>query len=181
VKLVIVLKIPKLQASTTMASVIINPTVESAVLKMMTSNTEAIVSKLADKYGFDLEEALELTLPKEVLKKEVLPRKSSPKAEPKSTKGKGKAKEEKEEKPKKAKTGYLLFSDTVRAEVRADLEFESAIEGSKIMAKDVVRGIAAKWKELSEEEQEQWKAKAKADELKSASDSEHEVAPCEAE
>jgi len=82
VKLVIVLKIPKLQASTTMASVIINPTVESAVLKMMTSNTEAIVSKLADKYGFDLEEALELTLPKEVLKKEVLPRKSSPKANP---------------------------------------------------------------------------------------------------
>jgi hypothetical protein len=160
-----------------MSSIAINQTVELAVLKMMTSNTEDIVTKLAEKYGFDAKEALELTLPKEVVKKEVVPRKSkgSPKAEPKSTKGKGK---DKEDKPKKAKTGYLLFSDSVRAEVRAELE-EAADEGTKVMAKEVVRGIATKWKELSVEEQSEWKTIA--EEAKSPPESEHEEEAEEAE
>ena len=156
-----------------MSSIAINQTVSAAVLKMMTSNTEDIVDKLAEKYGFDREEALALTLPKEVVKKEVTPRKSSPKAETKSVKGKGKAKEEKEPKAKKAKTGYLLFSDSVRAEVREALEAE-AEEGVKVMAKDVVRGIAAKWKELSDEEQGEWKEQAAAAKSASASEAEEE-------
>jgi len=168
---------PKLPATTTMSSIAINQTVSAAVLKMITSNTEDIVGRLAEKYGFDLEEALHLTLPKEVVKKEVTPRKSSPKASPKaetkSVKGKGKAKEEKEAKAKKAKTGYLLFSDSVRAEVREALE-EDAEEGVKVMAKDVVRGIAAKWKELSEEEQGEWKDQAAAAKSASASEAEEE-------
>ena len=155
-----------------MSSIAINQTVSAAVLKMMTSNTEDIVGKLAEKYGFDREEALALTLPKEVVKKEVTPRKSSPKAETKSIKGKGKAKEEKP-KEKKAKTGYLLFSDSVRAEVREALELE-AEEGVKVMAKDVVRGIAAKWKELSDEEQGEWKEQAAAAKSASASEAEEE-------
>ena len=46
-----------------MSSIAINQTVSAAVLKMMTSNTEDIVGKLAEKYGFDREEALALTLP----------------------------------------------------------------------------------------------------------------------
>ena len=156
-----------------MSSIAINQTVSAAVLKMMTSNTEDIVGKLSEKYGFDLEEALALTLPTEVVKKEVTPRKSSPKSETKSIKGKGKAAEEDKPKEKKAKTGYLLFSDSVRAEVREALEDEAA-EGVKVMAKDVVRGIAAKWKELSPEEQGEWKDTAAAAKSASASEAEEE-------
>ena len=146
---------------------VINSSVESAVLKMMTSNATAIVTKLAAKYDFDLDEALELALPTAVVKKEVVPRKPKDAlvSEPKSTKDKGKGKA-KEDKPKKAKTGYLLFSDSVRAEVRDELEAEALVVSrtnggsSAVMAKEVVKGIAAKWKELSEEERTEWRAQA---------------------
>ncbi len=149
----------------TMSSIAINSSVESAVLKMMTSNATAIVTKLAAKYEFDLDEALQLALPTAVVKKEVVPRKPKDAlvSEPKSSKGKGK---DKEDKPKKAKTGYLLFSDSVRAEVRDELEAEALVASrsnggsSAVMAKEVVKGIAAKWKELSEEERTEWRAQA---------------------
>ena len=153
-----------------MSTIAINQTLETAVKTMLNKHATECVKALAEKYEFDLEEALrELDLESaKVVKKEKASPKASPKAEPKSTKGKGKAKEDK---PKKAKTGYLLFSDSVRAEVRAELE-EAADEGTKVMAKEVVRGIAAKWKELSEEEQAEWKSVA--EQAKSPPESEHE-------
>ena len=129
-----------------MTTLAINQSVESAVLKMISNNASEIVEKLAGKYGFDAEEALRgLDLPTEVAKKEVVPRKS--KADKEASK-----KEKKEKKPK-AKTGYLLFSDEFRAETRAELE-AALEEGQKLMAKEVVSALGAKWKALSDEERE---------------------------
>jgi len=146
---------------TTMSTIAINSSVEAAVFKMMTSNTEEIVAKLAAKYGFDLDEAIQLVAPKEIIKKEVTPRK------PKEPKDSKKSKDSKKDKPKKAKTGYLLFSDSIRAEVRSELESQ-AEDGVKVMAKEVVKGISIKWGELSEEDKAEWKAQADA--LKSGSE-----------
>ena len=148
---------------TTMSTIAINQSVEAAVLKMMTSNTEEIVAKLAAKYGFDHDEAIELVIPKEIIKKEITPRK------PKESKKTKESKDSKKDKPKKAKTGYLLFSDAIRAEVRSELEAQ-AEDGVKVMAKEVVKGISIKWGELSEEEKAEWKAQADA--LKSGSEGE---------
>ena len=154
-----------------MSSIAINQTVEAALLKMMTSNAEDIVSKLASKYGFDPQEALQLTIPQEIVKKEVVHRKSKDDSISKSTKTKSKGKS-KEDKPKKAKTGYLLFSDHVRADVRQELELLSMKdlqaqlsldeEPKKLEPKHVVRGIAAKWAEQDGEEKDEWKDLAKA-------------------
>jgi hypothetical protein len=142
-----------------MSTIAINSSVEAAVFKMMTSNTEDIVAKLAEKYGFDHEEAIQLVAPKEIIKKEVTPRKLKEPKEPK------KSKDSKKDKPKKAKTGYLLFSDSIRAEVRSELE---GWEMGKVMAKEVVKGISIKWGELSDDEKAKWKAHA--DSIKSGSE-----------
>ena len=77
--------------------------------------------------------------------------------EPKNTK---KTKKEKKEvdpnKPKKT-SGYLIYSNSVRAEIKAKL-IEDGGEGKP---KEVVQAIAAKWKELGDEEKAVWNNKAK--------------------
>ena len=159
--------LPTLQAN--MTSMMINSSVERAVLVMVTQEQERIVKVLAEKYGFDKAEALgSLEAVSSVKKKEVTPRKPKEdkpvKAKP-EPKGKGKAKKEEsdEPKPKKAKTGYLLFCDAARSSARAKLERE-ALEsgGEKVMAKHVVTLLAACWKDLDEEAQGVWKARADA-------------------
>jgi hypothetical protein len=132
-----------------MASMMINSSVERAVLVMVNQEQERIVKVLAEKYGFDLEEAMGS-----------LAAISSP--EPK---GKGKAKKEEsdEPKPKKAKTGYLLFCDAARASARTKLECEAEeTTGEKVMAKHVVTLLATCWKDLGEEAQAMWKERAQA-------------------
>ena len=108
-----------------MASMMINSSVERAVLAMVNQEQERIVKVLAEKYGFDEEEAMgSLAAISSVEKKEFTPRKPKEdkpvkvKPEPK---GKGKAKKEESDEPKskKAKTGYLLFCDAARASARA--------------------------------------------------------------
>lgn len=146
----------------------INASTESAILGMLASQQERLLTTLAEKYGFDKEEARE-TLGEitSVTRKEVKPRK--PKEEPKP-KGKGKPKAAKssvaiaigepvEEKPKKAKTGYLLFCDAARPSARSKLE-AAAQEGEKVLAKHVVTLLAATWKDLDEEDQAMWKERA---------------------
>ena len=110
------------------------------------------VAALAAKYGFDAEEATrELNLGElKLLRK----RGPSPKAE-KSVAKKTAA----SDKPKRAKTGYLLFADAVRAEVRAELEL-ALEEETKLKPQDVVRGIATRWKALPEEDRENWNTTA---------------------
>ena len=78
--------------------------------------------------------------------------------EDKEVKPKG-AKKPKAEKPKaeKAKrrgmTGYILYSKTNRAEVKAEMEEAKPTE--------VVSELAKRWKALTEEEREEWNAQAK--------------------
>ena len=74
--------------------------------------------------------------------------------EPKKTK-----KEKKEADPNKPKktSGYLIYSGSVRAEVKAQL----IADGGEGKPKEVVQAIATKWKQLSDEEKAVWNEKAK--------------------
>ena len=74
---------------------------------------------------------------------------------PKKTK---KVKQDQDEpKKKRGPTGYLLFSGANRADVKTALE--QAEESTN--PKDVTRELARRWKELSDEEREEWNDKAK--------------------
>ena len=78
-------------------------------------------------------------------------------------KPKKKAKKEKkadsdDDKPKKKRiSGYILYSNANRDEVKEAL----TVDGEKPKNPDIMRELAKNWKALSEEEQEVWKAKAK--------------------
>ena len=140
--------------------------VNAAIAQMIAANTDKLVHALAAKYDFDPAEALESLGDLVIQKKEAIPRKSKSKV--------ATIEAPPSDKPKRAKTGYLLHQDSVRAQCRAELE-EEAEEGVKVMAKDVVRGIAAKWKELSDEEIAEWKEVAAAAKSPTPSGSEDEV------
>ena len=79
------------------------------------------------------------------------------------TKGKKEKKEKKvksddEEKPKKKRiSGYILFSKAMREDVKTKLE-----EGSdeKVKSTVIMQELGKMWKALSDEEKEQWNAKA---------------------
>ena len=64
------------------------------------------------------------------------------------------------DKPKRAKTGYLLYADEVRAEVKAELMAELG-EDEKLKPQDVVKAIAARWKGEDAEVKAEWNSKAK--------------------
>ena len=71
-------------------------------------------------------------------------------------------KEKKEKKPvdpnkPKKTSGYLIYSNSVRAEVKEQL----IADGGEGKPKEVVQAIAAKWKELGDEEKAVWNEKAK--------------------
>ena len=78
-------------------------------------------------------------------------------------KPKKKAKKEKkpdsdDDKPKKKRiSGYILYSNSTRDEVKDAL----TLDGEKPKNPDIMRELAKNWKALSEDEQEVWKAKAK--------------------
>ena len=76
--------------------------------------------------------------------------------------GKKEKKEKKEKKPvdpnkPKKTSGYLIYSNSVRAEVKEQL----IAGGGEGKPKEVVQAIAAKWKELGDEEKAVWNEKAK--------------------
>ena len=76
--------------------------------------------------------------------------------------GKKEKKEKKEKKPvdpnkPKKTSGYLIYSNSVRAEVKDQL----IADGGEGKPKEVVQAIAAKWKELTDEEKAVWNEKAK--------------------
>ena len=63
-----------------------------------------------------------------------------------------------DDKPKKKRiSGYILYSNANRDEVKEAL----SVDGEKPKNPDVMRELAKNWKALSEDEQEVWKAKAK--------------------
>jgi len=63
-----------------------------------------------------------------------------------------------DEKPKKKRvSGYILFSNATRQELRDQL----ADGDEKPKNTDIMKELARLWKELSDEEKESWNAKAK--------------------
>jgi len=153
-----------------MSTVMINQTAEIAVKTMLNKHATECVKALAEKYEFDLDEALRLLdlETTKVVKKEKASPKASPKAEPKSTKGKGKAKEEKEPKEKKPRkpSGYQAFMKAMRPEIKEELEalsmeelqaeLELDDEPEKFHPKHVLTCLGKRWKLLSKEEQDDW-------------------------
>ena len=76
-----------------------------------------------------------------------------------------KNKTEEEDKPKKKRvSGYILYSNSTRDEVKEAL----TVDGEKPKNPDIMRELAKNWKNLTAEEQEAWNNKAK--ELKEAED-----------
>lgn len=64
-----------------------------------------------------------------------------------------------DEKPKKKRiSGYILFSNANRDEVKEEL----SVDGEKPKNPDVMRELAKKWKALDQEEQNVWNEKAQA-------------------
>jgi hypothetical protein len=153
--------------------------VNSGVTAMMNNHTEQCVRVLADKFGFDITEAMsELNLkdtkvvkekkerkPKEPKEPKEAKKPKEPK-EPKAKKDKKPKKEKDPNKPKRAATGYLLFSADIRAEIREELT-EALDEDEKLKPQAVVQAIAVRWKALDEEEKTEWNDRAK--ELESSS------------
>lgn len=129
-----------------MPTVTISSAVDKMMKNMFAETMEACVAKLSEKYGFDEKEALEF------LEIDGLKEKKEEKKKEKKEK-----KEVDPNKPKKT-SGYLLYSADVRQQVKAKL-IEDGGEGKP---KDVVQAIAAKWKELKDEEKAVWNDKAKA-------------------
>lgn len=142
------------------ATIMMPNQIESSIRSMctdaMAQAAAAAVAVLAEKYGFDAEEANRFLAQTEV--KIVHKRGPSPKAD-KETKKSSKAKVDKSDKPKRGKTGYLLYADEVRAEVKAELEAELG-EGEKLKPQEVVKAIAARWKGEDQEVRDEWNAMA---------------------
>jgi len=131
--------------------------IESCIRSMCNDAMAQAVAALAEKYGFDAEEANRFLSETEV--KIVYKRGPSPKKE-KAGKKETKAKADKGDKPKRGKTGYLLYGDEVRAEVKAELKAELG-DDEKLMPQDVVKAIAARWNEEDQAVRDEWNAKAK--------------------
>lgn len=142
-----------------MSQIITMPTsIDESIKGMCVEAVSQAVAALAEKYGFDAEEAeRELNLGELKMQRKRGP---APKAKAET---KAKAKKEAGDKPKskRAATGYLTFAASVRAETKAELEAELE-EGEKLQPQAVVTAIAAKWKLLSEEEKAEWNETAKA-------------------
>ena len=77
---------------------------------------------------------------------------------PKATKATKTKEDSDEPKKKRPPTGYLVFSNANRQDVKTSLE--EADESTN--PKDVTRELARRWKALEESEREEWNAKAKA-------------------
>ena len=81
---------------------------------------------------------------------------------PKKTKKskKNNASDSEDEKPKKKRvSGYILFSNASRDEVRDSL----TTDDEKPKNTDIMKQLAKMWKELSDDEKEVWNNKAKED------------------
>ncbi len=134
---------------------------QGAIQSMCEDAIGQAIKALSEKYGFDSDEARrELKLGKIQVKTAV---------------SKGSA-----EKPKskRGKTGYLLYTGELRAEVKAEMEAE-LVEGEKLKPQDVVTKLAARWKELSDEEKAEWNQKAKDANSESETSDTEPAAPVE--
>ena len=123
-----------------------------AVLSIISETRTKTILVLAEKFGFSVEDATSYIDAQE-LKVE---RKRGP--APKKKKEKLMS-EDAEAKPKRSPTGYLMFSKSARASVRAEMSGE-LVEGTKLAPQAVVKELAKRWKALDEEERLSWNATA---------------------
>ena len=141
-----------------MSATIIMPShIDAAIQEMFKSGMIQVVNALAEKYNFDAFEAnlFVATIDTKIVRK----REPSPKKEKESAKD-PKANTDKSAKPKRGKTGYLLYADEVRAEVKAELEAQLA-DGDKVKPQNVLKAIAARWKAEDKAIRDEWNTKAK--------------------
>ena len=135
---------------------------DSAIQQISDQAKASCVVALAERYGFDPEEAhrflAETSGVKLVKKRGPAPKPKAAKAAkaPKAAKGSG----DETEKPKRRLTGYLLFSAEERPEVKAELT-EALEPETKLAPQAVVKALAARWKALEQEERDSWNEVAK--------------------
>jgi len=137
------------------ATIMMPNEIDNAIREMCADAMTQAVDTLAAKYGFDAEEANRF-LASDELK---IVRKRGPAAKDNKPKPK-KSPVDVGDKPKRAKTGYLLYADQVRQEVKDELTAELA-EGTKLKPQNVVKAIALRWKDEDQEVKDEWKQKAK--------------------
>jgi hypothetical protein len=127
---------------------------DSAIQTIIQEAREKAVEALAEKYGFDAEEAGRFLAEGGI--KVVKMRGPVPKV-----KKLARTKASKTDKPKRGKTGYLLFSASEREDVQLDLGQELD-EDAKLAPQVVVKELAKRWKALEQEEREAWNSQAAA-------------------
>ena len=133
---------------------------DQALSQMACDAVNQAVSKLAEKYGFDNDEAVR-HLNLDDLK---IARKRGPSPKDKSatkTKKEAKSKDDSEKpKVKRGPTGYLMYVASIRNEVKEEMT-AAADEGVKVKPQAVVTQCAAKWKALEQSDRDEWNLKAK--------------------
>ena len=128
---------------------------DSAIQQIADQAKTACVEALAEKFGFDAEEA-HRHLGGDAQVKVVKKRGPVPKI-----KGSSKSSDSDEgDKPKRRPTGYLLFSAATRSEVREELEGALEEGVAKVAPQEVVRALGARWKALDADEREAWNEQA---------------------
>ena len=121
---------------------------ESSLKSMCEDAVSQAVGVLASKHGFPLEEALrELNLGEIKLVKKRGP-------SPKTEKTKKTKKTKDPNAPKRAATGYQLFSKDERPAAKQHLIEQS--DDEKVAPQEIMRELAARWKALSSDEQKPW-------------------------
>ena len=143
------------------------PSLDEGLRRMCCDVSCRTVDALAEKYGgFDAEEAKaflafdKVTVKLKRSQSSLLQDEDQPKG-PTSKKSKSsKYKNSTVNKSPRKPHGFMLYSNHVRADVKAALVAELGAGHTK--STDVFRQIGVRWKELGEEEKNSWIAKAKA-------------------
>ena len=122
------------------------------------------ISLLSNKFGFDEKEAKEFLSQLSVTKSTHSANKV--KGHHNHNKNKNKKTCSLEEdtvlqvKNKRAPSGYMLFSTHIRPDVIVELN-SKLLEGEKLKGPDIMKGIANKWKSITDTERASWNTKAK--------------------
>lgn len=128
---------------------------EAAMISFISETRAKTILALAEKFGFSVEDATSYIDAQEL--KVGVCECAVPKKKKKLKQWRWK--EAHEAKPKRSPTGYLMFSKSARASVRAEMSGELD-EGTKLAPQAVVKELAKRWKALDEEERLGWNATA---------------------
>jgi len=137
---------------------------DNAIQTMCFDSMIQAVNTLADKYGFDAEEARrEFNLDDiKIVHNKRVPADKKEKEEKKAKRAA--RKEANKDKPKRKPTGYMLFSQNARPETKALME-AALTEGEKLMSKLVTVELGKQWTALEQSVKAEWNAKAKGDDV----------------